>query len=182
MEKPQSPSDFDQLNKSDAYRMLADQLTRLLKNETNRTANAANTSALLFSAIPDVNWVGFYFLDDGELVLGPFQGQPACVRIPVGSGVCGTAAAEFATKRINNVHEFPGHIACDIASVSEIVVPLMLDGELIGVLDIDSPKKNRFDDEDQTEIENLARIFVESLGQDTGSPTVATPAKTCDAG
>jgi GAF domain-containing protein len=127
-------------------------------------ANAANTAAFIWEALPDLNWSGFYLYKSGELVLGPFQGKPACVRIAIGQGVCGTAAQRRQTLRVEDVHAFPGHIACDSASNSEIVVPLILRGELLGVLDLDSPKLRRFAAVDQRGIEALAKIFLESLG------------------
>ncbi|MEE4638028.1 MAG: GAF domain-containing protein [Wenzhouxiangella sp.] len=145
------------------YATLIKQASALLSGQTHRIANAANLSALIFSEIPNLNWAGFYFSEGGVLVLGPFQGRPACVTIPWGRGVCGTAAATAQTQRVADVHAFEGHIACDTASRSEIVVPLELDGQIIGVLDIDSPLFNRFNEEDQAGIEQLARIYVESL-------------------
>lgn len=149
-----------ELGKAEQYALLAEQAEALLAGEPDRIANAANFSALLFHSLPDLNWVGFYFHDGSELVVGPFQGKPACVRIPLGKGVCGVAAQSRQTQRVADVHAFPGHIACDAASRSEIVVPL-LDGErLIGVLDIDSPIPERFDAEDQAGIEALARVFM----------------------
>jgi L-methionine (R)-S-oxide reductase len=150
-------------DKKALYEELAAQARGLLHGERNRIANAANFSALLYNSLPDVNWLGFYFLEDGELVVGPFQGLPACVRIAVGKGVCGTAVAERRTQRVEDVDAFPGHIACDSASRSEIVVPIAANGEIIGVLDIDSPVKARFDATDQEGIERLARIFMQSL-------------------
>jgi GAF domain-containing protein len=150
-------------SKPEQYADLAAQARGLLAGERDRVANAANLSALVYHALPQLNWVGFYFHDGRELVVGPFQGQPACVRIAIGKGVCGTAAATRRTQRIADVHEFPGHIACDAASRSELVVPL-LDGEaLLGVFDLDSPVPDRFDAEDQRGLEHLAAIFVESL-------------------
>ena len=137
----------------------------LMDGECDPIANAANLAALLFHELADVNWVGFYFLRDGELVVGPFQGRPACVRIAVGSGVCGTAAATRTTQRVADVHSFDGHIACDAASNSEIVVPLVRDGELLGVLDVDSPSFDRFDGEDQAGLEQIASDFVALLGR-----------------
>jgi L-methionine (R)-S-oxide reductase len=148
-------------NKGELYVEMAAQLRALFEGEDDFIANAANFSALLFQALPDVNWAGFYLLKGGELVLGPFQGRPACVRIPLGSGVCGTAAEARRTVLVENVHEFPGHIACDTASNSEVVVPLLRDGELLGVLDLDSPSVGRFDAEDARGLEDLAQIFVE---------------------
>jgi L-methionine (R)-S-oxide reductase len=147
-------------DKPRAYEHLARELGALLAGERDPIANAANTAALLFGALPQVNWVGFYFLKDQELVVGPFQGQPACVRIALGRGVCGTAAAERRTLIVPDVHEFPGHIACDAASRSEIVVPLLSGGALLGVLDIDSPQTARFDAADAAGIERLAGLFV----------------------
>jgi len=142
------------------YASLVVQLLSLLKGEHDFIANAANFSALLFSSLPNVNWAGFYFLKDDELVLGPFQGNPACARIPMGKGVCGVAAKRVETIIVPNVHEFPGHIACDVASNSEIVVPLF-DGErLIGVLDLDSPTIGRFDDQDAEGLNELVTVFV----------------------
>lgn len=126
----------------------------------DRIANAANFSALLYHALPDVNWVGFYFFDGRELVVGPFQGKPACVRIAIGRGVCGTAAQTRSTQLVPDVHAFPGHIACDSASRSEIVIPLLQGETLIGVLDIDSPLPGRFDSEDQQGLEALAQCFL----------------------
>ena len=153
--------------KSKLYASLVVQLLSLLKGEHDLIANAANFSALLFNSLPNVNWAGFYFLHGEELVLGPFQGNPACVRIPLGKGVCGVAAQQLETIIVPNVHEFPGHIACDVASNSEIVVPLF-DGErLLGVLDLDSPLIGRFDDQDAEGLNELATVFVaheEGLG------------------
>ena len=153
--------------KSKLYASLVVQLLSLLKGEHDFIANAANFSALLFNSLPNVNWAGFYFLQGDELVLGPFQGNPACVRIPMGKGVCGVAAQQCETIIVPNVHEFPGHIACDVASNSEIVVPLF-DGErLLGVLDLDSPIIGRFDDQDAEGLNELATVFVaheEGLG------------------
>ena len=149
-------------SKSELYDQLAAQLGSLLAGERDLIANAANFSSLIFHSLPDLNWVGFYFAKDGELVLGPFQGQPACVRIRVGQGVCGTAAARCATTIVPNVHEFPGHIACDSASNSEIVIPLIKNDELIGVLDLDSPSPARFDEEDAAGLEEMVRILLAS--------------------
>ncbi len=151
-------------SKSDLYDQLAAQLSSLLAGERDLIANAANFSSLIFHALPDLNWAGFYFLKDGELVLGPFQGQPACVRIALGQGVCGAAAAKCATTIVANVHEFPGHIACDSASNSEIVVPLLKDGRLIGVLDVDSPVLARFDEVDAAGLNRLIALLVETAG------------------
>ena len=146
--------------KGKLYASLVVQLMSLLKGEYDLTANAANFSALLFNSLPNVNWAGFYFLRGEELVLGPFQGNPACVRIPMGKGVCGVAAQQCETIIVPNVHEFPGHIACDVASNSEIVVPLF-DGErILGVLDLDSPLIGRFDDQDAEGLNELVTVFV----------------------
>src|SRR5262245_14995266 len=145
------------------YAALERELTALLAGERDLVANAANCAALLYHTLPDVNWVGFYFVRDGGLVVGPFQGKPACVRIPFGKGVCGTAAATRTTQMVADVAAFPGHIACDPASRSEIVVPLVRRGELICVLDIDSPHSGRFAAEDQAGLETLARAFIASL-------------------
>jgi L-methionine (R)-S-oxide reductase len=159
--------DKKQSEKSKLYASLVVQLLSLLKGEQDFIANAANFSALLFNSLPNVNWAGFYFLHGEELVLGPFQGNPACVRIPLGQGVCGMAAQQCETIIVPNVHEFPGHIACDVASNAEIVVPLF-DGErLLGVLDLDSPLIGRFDDQDAEGLNELATVFVaheEGLG------------------
>lgn len=145
------------------YELLIKQLKALIEDESNAIANLSNAAALLNQFLDRVNWVGFYLMENGELVLGPFQGLPACVRIPLGKGVCGTAAANRETLRVEDVHQFPGHIACDAASESEIVIPLIKDGELIGVLDIDSPEKNRFDELDQEKLEKFVRVLVEHI-------------------
>lgn len=150
-------------SKPEFYSDLCEELQQLLKDESNFVANAANTSALLFHALPDVNWVGFYVAAGQELIVGPFQGKPACIRLPFGKGVCGTAAAERRTIVVPDVKQFPGHIACDPASRSEIVVPLLNWGKLIGVLDIDSASLNRFDEEDKDGLESVASIFLASL-------------------
>lgn len=148
-------------DKPTLYANLAEQAGHLLAGESDRIANAANFSALLYHTLPEVNWVGFYFFDGKELVVGPFQGKPACVRIALSRGVCGAAATTRTTQRVADVHDFPGHIACDSASRSEIVVPLVLaDGSLLGVLDIDSPLPGRFDAVDQAGVETLARVFL----------------------
>jgi len=147
--------------KPELYRELRSQLAALLEGESDQVANAANTSALLYHALPDVNWVGFYFLKEGELVLGPFQGQPACVRIAIGKGVCGTAAKTLQSPVVPDVHAFPGHIACDTASRSELVVPLAKNGVLVGVLDLDSPSIARFDETDRAGCESLAAVFLD---------------------
>lgn len=152
-------------DKREAYLAIDRDLAALLDGEQDLVANAANTAALIYLALPLLNWAGFYFArEDGELVLGPFQGKPACVRIAAGKGVCGAAASARRTVRVMDVHEFPGHIACDAASNSEIVVPLLRpDGSLLGVLDLDSPAKGRFDADDQSGLERLAATFVRSL-------------------
>lgn len=146
-------------DKAAQYEQLIAQCQALLHGERHRVANAANLSALLFNSLPDINWLGFYFMQDGELVVGPFQGLPACVRIALGKGVCGTAAASRETQLVPDVHAFPGHIACDSASQSELVVPLITNGEVIGVLDIDSPVLDRFDAVDQAAFERIAALF-----------------------
>jgi L-methionine (R)-S-oxide reductase len=145
------------------YRLLAAQAEALLSGHRGRIANAANLCALLWQELPKVNWVGFYFLDGDGLVLGPFQGKPACVSIPVGRGVCGTAAASLEIQRVRDVHAFEGHIACDADSRSELVVPLVKDGELIGVLDLDSPELDRFNAEDERGVARLARVWLASI-------------------
>lgn len=141
---------------------LIEALRGLLDGETDLIANAANTAALLFERLPGINWAGFYFLREDELVLGPFQGRVACVRIKLGSGVCGTAAARRETIMVADVHKFPGHIACDVASQSEIVVPLLRDGHLLGVLDIDSPLHGRFLNADRILCEQVAAILMQA--------------------
>jgi len=146
------------------YEQLAAQLSSLLAGERDLIANAANCSSLIFHSLPDLNWAGFYFEKDGELVLGPFQGKPACVRIRVGQGVCGAGAAKCETVIVPNVHEFRGHIACDSASNSEIVVPLIKDARLVGVLDLDSPSPARFDQDDARGLEGLVRILLSTVG------------------
>ena len=150
-------------DKPGLYRELADQARGLLHGESDRIANAANFAALVYHALPDLNWAGFYFFDGSELVVGPFQGKPACVRIAIGKGVCGTAAATRQTQVVADVDAFPGHIPCDSASRSEIVVPLYLGERLVGVWDVDSPKLARFDADDRAGMERLAGIFVETL-------------------
>ena len=150
-------------SKTEQYADLAAQARGLLSGERDRTANAANLSSLVFHALPDLNWVGFYFYDGAELVVGPFQGRPACVRIALGKGVCGTAALLRLTQRVDDVEEFPGHIPCDSASRSELVVPLFDGDRLVGVFDLDSPITHRFDADDQAGLETLAGIFLESV-------------------
>ena len=141
------------------YKILNEQLGALTDGIPYKVANLANASALLWEHLDTVNWAGFYMMEDGALVLGPFQGKTACIRIPVGKGVCGTAVKENATQRVADVHAFPGHIACDCASRSEIVVPIRKNGEVIGVLDIDSPVEDRFSAEDQAGLEEFVRIL-----------------------
>jgi GAF domain-containing protein len=143
---------------------LARQAEALLSGQQDLVANAANLSALLFHSLENVSWVGFYFAKSGELVVGPFQGQPACVTIPMGKGVCGTAAETGKIQRIADVHEFEGHIACDTASKSELVLPLIKNGRLLGVLDLDSPLKNRFSKQDEQLMKEISEIFIHSLG------------------
>ncbi len=150
-------------DKPEQYAQLLAQARGLLDGERDRIANAANLSALVSHALPELNWVGFYFYDGEELVVGPFQGLPACVRIPLDKGVCGAAASTRQTQRVADVHAFPGHIACDAASRSEVVVPLVHGDSLIGVFDLDSPVPDRFDADDQAGLEALARVYVEAL-------------------
>lgn len=149
--------------KSTRYHELANEIDGLLANEDDLTANLANAAAAIFHGLPALNWAGFYLLRGTELVLGPFQGRPACVRISMGNGVCGTAAVQRQSILVPDVHAFPGHIACDAASISELVVPLMRHGTLIGVLDLDSPRPARFDASDQAGCEALAAIIVRHL-------------------
>ena len=141
------------------FAFLAQQLSALTEGIPYETANLANASALLWQELPEINWAGFYKMTEGALVLGPFQGKPACIRIEVGKGVCGTAVAQDKTQLVYNVHEFPGHIACDGASNSEIVVPLHANGVIWGVLDIDSPLIGRFDEEDKAGLEQFAKVL-----------------------
>ena len=148
---------------AEQYEQLLQQASALVHGESDKIANAANLSALVFHSLPDLNWVGFYFYDGTELVVGPFQGLPACIRIALGRGVCGTAAVTKQTQRIADVDTFPGHIPCDSASRSELVVPLYKDEKLIGVFDLDSPKLNRFNDVDQQHLEAIADIFLRAL-------------------
>jgi len=143
-------------------------MTALLGYEQDALANSSNFVGLLYNAMADINWLGIYVLRGDELVLGPFQGQTACIRIPLGSGVCGTAAASLQTQRVADVHDFPGHIACDVASRSEIVVPLLVNEKLVGVLDIDSPSLDRFTAADQEGIESVCRAFCEILSRSAG--------------
>lgn len=150
-------------DKAEFYRQLAQQLRGLFDGETDMIANAANMSALIYQALPDLNWAGLYLLKGEQLVLGPFQGKPACVRIPVGRGVCGAAIERRSSVLVEDVHAFPGHIACDSASRSELVVPIFRDGEPIGVIDLDSPRPSRFDTDDQAGMEQIAEIFAASF-------------------
>ena len=147
-------------SKTELYASVAEQLSSLLDGERDFIANASNLSSLVYHSIPDLNWAGFYFYENGELILGPFQGKPACVRIKIGMGVCGTAAQLRQTVVVANVHEFPGHIACDSASNSEIVIPVIQDGCLLGVFDVDSPLVGRFDEEDARGLNELIKIFL----------------------
>jgi len=150
-------------SKPEQYAQLVAQARALIQGEPDRVANAANLAALVYHALPDLNWVGFYFYDGTELVVGPFQGLPACVRIALDKGVCGAAARTRQTQRVADVEAFPGHIACDAASRSELVVPLVHEGELVGVFDLDSPRVDRFDEEDQQGLEAIAHAFLDSL-------------------
>ena len=145
------------------YKLLCAQLAALTENIPHEVANLANASALVWQTLPDINWAGFYKMEKGALVLGPFQGKPACIEIPVGRGVCGTAVAEDATQLVYDVHEFPGHIACDCASNSEIVVPIHVKGKIWGVLDIDSPRIGRFTDADKEGLEQVVKVLEQVL-------------------
>ncbi len=157
-------SDMSRLSKADLYRELGEQLQALINDETDPIANMANCAALIFNSVPRLNWAGFYLLKGGELVLGPFQGQPACVRIALGRGVCGTAAESHSALRVADVTKFPGHIACDSASRSEIVLPLLTaDSHLIGVLDVDSPELDRFDAGDEAGLSILAKMIARKI-------------------
>lgn len=149
--------------KAEQYAQLLEQARGLMHGENDRVANAANLSSLVFHALPDLNWVGFYFFDGKELVVGPFQGHPACVRIALGRGVCGTAAQTRETQRVPDVEAFPGHIPCDSASRSELVVPLYAGERLVGVFDLDSPRLDRFDADDQAGLEAIAHAFIQTL-------------------
>ena len=149
--------------KTELYADLASQLEGILAGEIDLIANTANMAAVIFHGLPDLNWAGFYLMKDGELVLGPFQGKPACIRIPVGRGVCGAAAETRATQVVPDVHAFPGHIACDAASRSELVTPLLAYGRVIGVLDLDSPIPGRFDDQDRDGCEKLVSILLRHI-------------------
>lgn len=156
-------SSLDALPKTEQYASLMSQARSLIHGEPNPIANAANLSALVMSSLPELNWVGFYFFDGRELVLGPFQGKPACLRIPLSRGVCGTAARLRQTQVVPDVHAFEGHIACDATSRSEIVVPLLFEGHLVGVWDVDSPLPARFDHQDAVGMETLCALYVASL-------------------
>jgi GAF domain-containing protein len=158
-------NDVRALPKSALYDELESSLRGLLAGEPNFIACAANMSSLLYWSLPDLNWVGFYLLDDasGDLIVGPFQGKPACVRIPLTKGVCGAAASQRRTLVVQDVHAFPGHIACDSASNSEVVVPIIAGGRLLGVLDLDSPVLNRFDDADARGLERLVAVFIQGI-------------------
>jgi L-methionine (R)-S-oxide reductase len=148
--------------KAERYDALVDQLRALLHDERDAIANMANAASLLYHSLPDLNWAGFYLMKGGELVLGPFQGKPACVRIAVGRGVCGAAAERRETVVVEDVHAFPGHIACDAASRSEVVVPILAGGDLVGVLDLDSPRPGRFDADDRAGLEAFVASLVEA--------------------
>ena len=153
-------ADLSKLSKPELYRELAGQIAALVQDETDPVANMANCAGVLFYSVPRVNWVGFYLLKGGELVLGPFQGRPACVRIPFGRGVVGTAAEKRSTLRVADVNQFPGHIVCDTASKSEIVVPLVSDdSHLLGLLDVDSPEPDRFDADDEAGLQAIGKII-----------------------
>ena len=158
--------------KPELYAELVPQLQALIEGERDYIANLANIAALLYHSLPGLNWAGFYLLKQGELVVGPFQGKPACVRIALGKGVCGTAAQSRSTVIVPDVHRFAGHIACDSASNSEIVVPVVANGKLLGVLDLDSPHFSRFDEQDAAGLEALVRVLVEHLQEhpDCGAP------------
>jgi len=156
------PSPSPAASRTQVLAELLAQARALFEGERDFTANAANLASLVYHTLPDLNWAGFYWMKGGELVLGPFQGKPACVRIAVGRGVCGTAVRERSTLVVPDVHEFPGHIACDSASRSEVVVPLLHQGKVVGVMDLDSPLLGRFAAEDAAGLEALARLFLES--------------------
>ena len=164
-------------SKPEQYAQLLQQARALLHGERDRIANAANLSALVYHALPQLNWVGFYFFDGHELVVGPFQGRPACVRIALGRGVCGTAAVTRQTQVVPDVDAFPGHIPCDSASRSELVVPLFRDDVLLGVFDLDSPVAARFDDEDRRGLEAVAAVFLGSLARSAPAPVASRAAE-----
>jgi L-methionine (R)-S-oxide reductase len=155
-------------DKSELYEVVANQFESLISVERDFIANAANLSSMIYHSLPELNWAGLYVVQGRELVLGPFQGKPACVRIPIGTGVCGTAAAMRETVIVPNVHDFPGHIACDSESEAEIVVPLISNENLIGVLDLDSPRRSRFDEDDARGLNRLVEIFLK--GSDVEQP------------
>jgi len=158
------PTATPSTSKAETYALLHEQAAALFHGEPNTIANAANLASLIWHTLPDLNWAGFYLYDGTELVLGPFMGKPACVRIALGKGVCGTAAATRTTQVVKDVHAFPGHIACDAASASEIVVPLVRGETLLGVLDLDSPLTARFDDADRAGLERVAALWVQACG------------------
>lgn len=153
----------DDCPKPEAYRQLVEAADALTAGEPDGVANMANIAALLWDFLPDLNWAGFYRMVDGELVLGPFMGRPACIRIPLGKGVCGVAAADAATQLVEDVHAFPGHIACDSVTNSELVVPVVRNGDVVAVIDLDSPSKARFDEEDREGIEKLATVISQRI-------------------
>lgn len=153
----------DDCPKAEAYRQLIDAADALTSGESDAVANMANIAALLWDFLPDLNWAGFYRVIGGELVLGPFMGRPACIRIPLGNGVCGTAAKSGSTQLVEDVHAFPGHIACDAVTNSELVVPVFRDGRVVAVIDLDSPTKARFDEDDRTGIEGLASVLSDRI-------------------
>lgn len=160
--------DIATTSKADLYRDLLTAINAITADEPDAVANMANVAALLWEHLPDLNWAGFYRAVEGELVLGPFQGKAACIRIPFGRGVCGTAAATLETQRVEDVHVFPGHIACDVASRSELVVPVVLDNQLIAVIDLDSPRSARFDSEDAVGVEAIANLIAPRIWPKTG--------------
>ncbi|MCC2615663.1 GAF domain-containing protein [Aestuariibacter halophilus] len=151
------------MSKTAVYQQLQQQIAGLIDGEPDLIANLANISAAIFNSLHDLNWAGFYLYKDDQLVLGPFQGLPACIRIPMGKGVCGTAASTRQTQKVDDVHQFAGHIACDAASNSEVVIPIIVNQQLLGVLDIDSPKHARFDDDDVAGLENIVQTLVDQL-------------------
>lgn len=153
-------------NKKESYKLIQEQLKALLENEPHLVPNLSNASALLNMALKDINWVGFYLIKNGELLLGPFQGKPACIHIPIGKGVCGTAVSQAKSQVVADVHAFPGHIACDSESNSEIVIPIEVNNSILGVLDIDSPIFNRFDESDREGLEEVVRILVAGCNWD----------------
>lgn len=169
-----SSSSLADLPKPAQYASLLEQAQALMSGESNQIANAANLSALVMTCLPELNWAGFYFYDGQELVLGPFQGKPACLRIPLNRGVCGAAASTLQTQLVPDVHAFPGHIACDAASRAEIVVPLVQDGKLLGVWDVDSPVAGRFDQDDQRGMQALCDLFLQTLKVSAPIPEYTT--------